>query len=96
VAGSTYYQLLIGRLLGYKMSNVLDYIASSGIPAPKEMQQQVDADIRALSGVPPKLPWRADDPPTAAAARSGKKQKGRAGAASKGGGVGFAAGKKGS
>lgn len=41
VAGSTYYKLLTGLLLGYKPENVLGYIAASGIPASAEVQQQV-------------------------------------------------------
>jgi len=41
VAGSAYYKLLIGQLLGYKPDNVLAYVAASGEPASQELQQQV-------------------------------------------------------
>lgn len=60
-AGSSYYKLLIGRLLGYKTENVLAYVAASGVPAPAQLQQQVEDDIRALSKVKPRLPWSPDD-----------------------------------
>jgi hypothetical protein len=41
VAGSAYYKLLIGQLLGYKLENVLGYVAASGEPATAQLQQQV-------------------------------------------------------
>lgn len=41
VAGSAYYKLLIGQLLGYKQENVLAYVAASGEPASAELQKQV-------------------------------------------------------
>jgi hypothetical protein len=43
VAGSAYYKLLIGQLLGYKLENVLGYVAASGEPASAQLQQQVGA-----------------------------------------------------
>jgi hypothetical protein len=43
VAGSAYYKLLIGQMLGYKQENVLAYVASSGEPASAELQKQVSA-----------------------------------------------------
>eukprot|EP00878_Enallax_costatus_P009352 GHUV01009774.1.p1 GENE.GHUV01009774.1~~GHUV01009774.1.p1 ORF type:complete len:377 (+),score=87.89 GHUV01009774.1:500-1630(+) len=61
VAGSSYYKLLIGQLLGYKLENVLGYVAASGEPASPALQQQVARDIKNLSKVKPKLPWSADD-----------------------------------
>jgi hypothetical protein len=41
VAGSAYYKLLIGQLLGYKTDNVLAYVAASGEPVSAELQKQV-------------------------------------------------------
>jgi hypothetical protein len=41
VAGSAYYKLLIGQLLGYKLENVLGYLEASGEPATAQLQQQV-------------------------------------------------------
>eukprot|EP00882_Tetradesmus_deserticola_P023574 GHRQ01025667.1.p1 GENE.GHRQ01025667.1~~GHRQ01025667.1.p1 ORF type:complete len:187 (+),score=47.30 GHRQ01025667.1:244-804(+) len=41
VAGSAYYKLLIGLLLGYQLENVLGYVAASGEPATAQLQQQV-------------------------------------------------------
>ncbi|KAF8064601.1 AOX4 [Scenedesmus sp. PABB004] len=61
VAGSVYYKLLIGQLLGYKLENVLGYCAASGEPATPQLQAQVAADIRKLSKVKAKLPWSAGD-----------------------------------
>ncbi len=43
MAGSDYYKLLIGRLLGYADENVLGYVAASGFPASEEVQRQVGA-----------------------------------------------------
>jgi len=92
IAGSDYYKLLIGQLLGYKTENVLGYVAASGFPASKEVQQQVADDIRALSDVKPKLPWSPDDDlSVAAAVGSSKPSVKRAAAAwtAKAGGAGF-------
>lgn len=44
VAGSAYYKLLIGQLLGYKLENVLGYMAASGEPASAQLQQQVGGE----------------------------------------------------
>jgi hypothetical protein len=41
VAGSAYYKLLIGLLLGYKPENVLAYVAASGEQPSAELQKQV-------------------------------------------------------
>ncbi|WIA17916.1 hypothetical protein OEZ85_009410 [Tetradesmus obliquus] len=91
VAGSAYYKLLIGQLLGYKLEHVLGYVASSGEPASAQLQQQVAQDIRKLSKVKPQLPWSASDtnirkhkPAAAAAAAAGA-----AGAAAGKGSAGF-------
>lgn len=46
VAGSAYYKLLIGQLLGYKLENVLGYVAASGEPASAAVQQQVRYDCK--------------------------------------------------
>lgn len=42
VAGSAYYKLLIGLLLGYSEANVVGYVsASEGAPPSAELQKQV-------------------------------------------------------
>lgn len=41
MAGSAYYKLLIGQLLGYKLANVVGYVAASGEPPSAQLQQQV-------------------------------------------------------
>lgn len=43
--GSSYYKLLIGQLLGYKLENVLAYVAASGEPASEELQKQVGGRV---------------------------------------------------
>ncbi|KAI8463943.1 MAG: hypothetical protein J3K34DRAFT_442202 [Monoraphidium minutum] len=104
VAGSSYYKLLIGLLLGYRRDRVEAYVASSGEPVGGDLRKQVDDDIRQLSAVEPRLPWSTADalpapedaapapaaaPADAAAARPARKGKK---AAAAGGGFGGKAG----
>ncbi|GLC76077.1 hypothetical protein PLESTF_001732000 [Pleodorina starrii] len=94
VAGSPYYKLLIGKILGYKDENIHGYVRSVGGGLTPAVISQVDADLKKLSKAKPKLPWNkegsrgkkapaAPAPTTATAAAAAK---GSAGAAPRRGG----------
>ncbi|KAL6762156.1 hypothetical protein V8C86DRAFT_2521612 [Haematococcus lacustris] len=59
VAGSPYFKLLTGRILGYKEENVRSYVVATSPPGALtvELLALVDSDIRKLSKAAPRLPW---------------------------------------
>jgi hypothetical protein len=59
VAGSAFFKLLCGILLGYKEENCRSYVKSTSPPGSltPALITQVDAEVRKLSKVKPKLPW---------------------------------------
>jgi hypothetical protein len=59
VAGSPFFKLLCGILLGYKEENCRSYVKSTSPPGSltPALITQVDAEVRKLSKVKPKLPW---------------------------------------
>ncbi|GIL74705.1 hypothetical protein Vretimale_2339 [Volvox reticuliferus] len=57
VAGSAYYKVLIGKILGYSDENIYGYVRSVGGGLTPDVISQVDADLKKLSKAKPKLPW---------------------------------------
>mmetsp|Transcript_14022 Transcript_14022/g.30350 ORF Transcript_14022/g.30350 Transcript_14022/m.30350 type:complete len:369 (-) Transcript_14022:363-1469(-) len=57
VAGSPYYKLLIGRMLGYSEDNVVNYVRSTGGGLTPQVMSQVESDMKRVSKVKAKLPW---------------------------------------
>ncbi|GLI69440.1 hypothetical protein VaNZ11_014052, partial [Volvox africanus] len=57
VAGSAYYKVLIGKILGYNDENIYGYARSVGGGLTPDVVSQVDADLKKLSKTKPKLPW---------------------------------------
>ncbi|EFJ46671.1 hypothetical protein VOLCADRAFT_92874 [Volvox carteri f. nagariensis] len=57
VAGSAYYKVLIGKILGYSDENIYGYVRSVGGGLTPAVIAQVDADLKKLSKAKPKLPW---------------------------------------
>ncbi|KAG2498254.1 hypothetical protein HYH03_004004 [Edaphochlamys debaryana] len=84
VAGSPYYKLLVGRILGYREEAVHGYVRALGGGLTPALIAQVDADLKRLSKAKPKLPWNKEQN------SRGKKKEAGAGAgagASKGAGA---------
>jgi len=60
VAGSPFYQMLIGRMLGYKEKNILGYVqAQTGAAPNPAVIAAVEAELRTISPKAPTLPWNA-------------------------------------
>ena len=78
-AGSPFYRVLVGRLLGYAPENVAAHVAAAGWEAGPAVLREVEAEVRALSPARPRLPWR----------RGGAPRPGRRPAPGRGGGGGF-------
>lgn len=59
VAGSPFFKLLCGILLGYELENCRSYVRSTSPPGSLTplLISQVDAEVKKLSKVKPKLPW---------------------------------------
>jgi len=64
VAGSPYYQTLIGRCLGYKEENIEAHVRqyNKGAPISKQVSDLVDEELQSISPVPPTKNWREDFP----------------------------------
>lgn len=64
VAGSPYYQTLIGRCLGYKEENIEAHVRqyNKGTPISKQVSDLVDEELQSISPVPPTKNWREDFP----------------------------------
>jgi|TARA_B100000073_G_scaffold340984_1_gene341567 hypothetical protein len=77
VAGSPYYQTLIGRCLGYKEENVEAHVRqyNRGAPISKRVSDSVDEELRRISPVPPTKNWREDFPEIERKKRWRKKKK---------------------
>ena len=61
VADSTYYKLLVGRLLGYNHDNIVHHVEAGGGCVTQEIAVLVEADLRAVCSVRPRLPWTASN-----------------------------------
>ncbi|KAK9830163.1 hypothetical protein WJX72_010083 [[Myrmecia] bisecta] len=63
IAGSAYYQYLVGAILGYKPENIVHHIQSrqSGVPGDTiaQVERMVTRDLAKLSKVKARLPWNA-------------------------------------
>lgn len=77
VAGSPYYQTLIGRCLGYKEENIAAHVAqyNKGARITKEVSDLVDEELAKLSGVPVSARWR--DGYATPSQKSGKNRRGK-------------------
>ncbi len=77
VAGSPYYQTLIGRCLGYKEENIEAHVRqyNRGAPISKRVSDSVDEELRRISPVPPTKNWREDFPEIERKKRWRKKKK---------------------
>ncbi|PNW71289.1 hypothetical protein CHLRE_16g648000v5 [Chlamydomonas reinhardtii] len=75
VAGSAYYKVLIGKILGYADENIYGYVRSLGGGLTPAIISQVEADLKKLSKAKPKLPWNREG------SRGGKKTAQAAGGA---------------
>jgi hypothetical protein len=58
VAGSPYYQYLVGRVLGYKETNIDAHVRSSGGRLTAPVVREAEKDLFALSEALPRTPWR--------------------------------------
>lgn len=58
VAGSPYYQYLVGRVLGYAEANVDAHVRSRGGRLTAPVVREAEKDLAALSDAPARLPWR--------------------------------------
>ena len=60
VAGSPYYQLLVGRILGYETRNIEAHVAEKGGVLTAAIVAEVAKDLAALvpGDAPPTTPWR--------------------------------------
>lgn len=95
VAGSAYYKVLIGKILGYSDANIAAYVRSVGGGYTPAVVAQVEADLKKLSKAKPKLPWNREGSrgKKQAAAAAGGAAAGKAQQKQQGGGRG-AAGRK--
>jgi hypothetical protein len=77
VAGSPYYQTLIGRCLGYKEEHIAAHVAqyNKGAGITKEVSDLVDEELAKLSGVPVSARWR--DGYATPSQKSGKHRRGK-------------------
>ncbi|PNH03624.1 hypothetical protein TSOC_010301 [Tetrabaena socialis] len=57
VAGSAYYKVLVGKILGYSDENIYGYVRVLGGGLTPQTIANVDTDLRRLSKAKPKLPW---------------------------------------
>ena len=59
VGGSAYYKMLCGLVLGYKEENVKSYVVNTSPPNALNaaVVSKVEADMRKLSKIKPRLPW---------------------------------------
>ena len=57
-AGSPFYRVLVGRLLGYAEENVVAHVEAGGWTAGPAVLQAVEEELAGLSAAPPRLPWR--------------------------------------
>ena len=57
VADSSYYKLLIGRILGYTPDNCAHHVRQSGGAVDAALLRAVEDQLAALSGAAPTLPW---------------------------------------
>jgi len=60
VADSPYYKMMIGVMLGYKMSNIEHHVVSTGGGGLDggRVREMVERDLKRMSGVEATLPWR--------------------------------------
>ena len=58
VAGSPYYQYLVGRVLGYREANIDAHVRSSGGRLTAPVVHEAEKDLAALSEAPATTPWR--------------------------------------
>lgn len=58
VAGSPYYQTLVGKILGYKDANIDVHVKSKGGRITPAIANEVTKDLAALSTVEAEIPWR--------------------------------------
>ena len=58
VAGSPYYQYLVGRVLGYREANIDAHVRSSGGRLTAPVVREAEKDLAALSEAPATTPWR--------------------------------------
>ena len=66
VAGSPYYQLLVGRILGYEIRNIEAHVAERGGALTPAIVTEVAKDLAALGGGGvATIPWRDDYGPSA-------------------------------
>jgi len=82
-AGSPFYRVLVGRLLGYAPENVAAHVAAAGWEAGPTVLREVEAEVQALSPARPRLPWRRGAP-----RRRPGRRPGRGGGGGGGGGFG--------
>ncbi len=77
VAGSPYYQTLIGRCLGYKEENIEAHVRqyNKGAPISKRVSDLVDEELRRISPVPQTKNWRENFPEIEGKRRWRKKKK---------------------
>jgi hypothetical protein len=68
VAGSPFYQALVGRILGYPAAHVAAHVAEQGGgPLEARVAAAVEAELAALSCAEPRLPWPGAQAPGGAA-----------------------------
>ncbi|KXZ46398.1 hypothetical protein GPECTOR_44g73 [Gonium pectorale] len=72
VAGSAYYKVLIGKILGYADENIYGYVRSVGGGLTPAVISQVETDLKKLSKAKPKLPWNREGSRGAKKAAGGK------------------------
>jgi hypothetical protein len=58
VAGSPYYQLLVGTILGYTRENVDAHVAEKGGRITRAVASEVEKELAALSDAEARTPWR--------------------------------------
>jgi len=58
VAGSPYYQLLVGTILGYTRENVDAHVAEKGGRVTRAVASEVEKELAALSDAEARTPWR--------------------------------------
>lgn len=61
VAGSPYYQYLVGRVLGYKEANIDAHVRSKGGRLTAPVVREAEKDLAALSAALPRTPWRENE-----------------------------------
>ena len=79
VAGSAYYQTLIGRCLGYKEENILAHVQqyNKGVGYSKEVSELVDKELNQMSSEPVVSNWRHNFPELKPSDRKQRKKRGK-------------------